>query len=253
MTAKDKIEAAFKVFIGGCALISTFYAITDLTLFLSNPNPNVNTEKPLSGRDYWASVCKTLFIDQLLLVAFLLVHSVLALPEVKQFVASTLKFQVLQRSAYVILTSLSLQFLVRNWQHVHGTEFWSISTDVKLYWWLFVTLHGLAWVVIYVGTICMDVNELLGIKQVYYNIQHLPDPNIYKSHELKRLYSHMRHPSFVGFSIILWLIPCMSLDRLLLATILSIYMFLGWNTDRHDCNYQKLQFIKKFHEFNYVQ
>lgn len=67
------------------------------------------------GRDYWASVCRILFIDQLLLVAFLLVHSVLALSEVKQFIASNLKFQVLQRSVYVTLTSLSLQ--VRNNQN----------------------------------------------------------------------------------------------------------------------------------------
>lgn len=50
MTTKDKIEAAFKILVAGCALISTFYAVIDLTLFLSNPNPNVNPEKIYSGK-----------------------------------------------------------------------------------------------------------------------------------------------------------------------------------------------------------
>jgi hypothetical protein len=44
----------------------------------------------------------------------------------------------------------------------------------------------------------MDLAELLGIKQVYYEINDLAPPLSYKSVPLKRLFSHVRHPSFIG-------------------------------------------------------
>lgn len=39
-----------------------------------------------------------------------------------------------------------------------------------------------------------------------------------------------------------------SLDRLLLATILTLYMYLAWNTDQSDYHYHKYQYERKHFE-----
>lgn len=51
----------------------------------------------------------------------------------------------------------------------------------------------------------MDFPELTGVKQVYYDFNKLLSPMKYKSQDLIRLYEHIRHPSFIGFTAILWL------------------------------------------------
>lgn len=42
--------------------------------------------------------------------------------------------------------------------------------ESALIWFLHLSAHIFSWLMIYVGTICLDVNELLGIKQVCENL-----------------------------------------------------------------------------------
>ena len=47
------------------------------------------------------------------------------------------------------------------------------------------------------------------LMQIYYYYLAILEPSDLKSTELKRLYSHKRHPSFFGFIAILWITPVM--------------------------------------------
>lgn len=249
MTLIQKVQAVLSIMASMFAISITFFTIVDFTAFLSDPN---YSHKRLSRYNNWTSTFWSLFINQFLLSIFILQHSLLALPEVKNWLSNS-KLRVIQRCLYVISSAAALQVLLRFWHKIPGVTLWTVNSDTKLYWWIFITIHILAWLFIYVGSICMDVNELFGIKQIYYSIQQLPDPNIYKSSDLKRLYAHMRHPSFIGFLIIFWVVPCMTLDRALLASVWSCYMYLAWNTDNNDYNYQQMQHMKKYQELNYIK
>ena len=55
---------------------------------------------------------------------------------------------------------------------------------------------------------------------------------------LRRLYGHMRHPSFLALTLILWIHPLMTLDRFLLSFCLTGYMYLAWRPDLQDHTYQ---------------
>ncbi|KAK4872832.1 hypothetical protein RN001_014861 [Aquatica leii] len=249
MAIMETIKIPINISISMTTIAITFYTVIELMMFLSDPHYKL----PITPRgNFWVNASLSLFINQLLLSAFILQHTILALPSVKSWF-STLKIAVIQRSIYVITTAIALQLVIKYWQTIPEFVLWSINTNVRMYWWSFLLLHILAWTVIYVGTICMDINELLGVKQIYYNIRKLPDPCEYKSRDLKRLYLHMRHPSFLGFLVIFWAVPCMSLDRLLLASVLSAYMYLAWNTDEGDHRYQKMQTERKFYELNYLK
>lgn len=92
----------------------------------------------------------------------------------------------------------------------------------------------------------MDLPELLGIKQIVYHLQGLPHTcEYYKSEQLNTLYNHVRHPSFICLTIILWGANYMTLDRFVLATLWTLYMFLAWNPDYRDYEYQKVQLARK--------
>jgi len=95
------------------------------------------------------------------------------------------------------------------------------------------------------SSLVMDLPELLGIKQAYYDLKAYGPPINYKSGELRNLYAHVRHPSFVGLTVILFATNVMSVDRFVMALLLTTYMYLAWSTDRKDVAYQKLQLQRK--------
>lgn len=123
---------------------------------------------------------------------------------------------------------------------------WQIDVEnSSALWWTFVTTHVLSWTIIYGGSIIMDLPELLGVKQAYNSLNDCPDPITYKAVQLRNLYAHVRHPSFLGFTIILFATNVMSIDRLVLAVLLTTYMYVAWSTDKHDVEYQKKQLQRK--------
>ncbi|XP_017875089.1 nurim homolog isoform X2 [Ceratina calcarata] len=134
--------------------------------------------------------------------------------------------------------AMTLHLLISKWEFISSVTLWKVDTfsnDVS--WYTFTTLHVLAWIIIYSGCLMMDLSELAGLKQVYYKFSSRPCPIVMKSRGLLRYYMHMRHPSLTGFLIIFWIHPYMTLDRLLLASILTIYMGLMWTIDKEDYDY----------------
>lgn len=126
---------------------------------------------------------------------------------------------------------------------------WQVDVQRSSFlWWTHVALHSLAWAIIFGGTVLMDLAELLGVKQVVYDVQGFLGPMLYKSDELKRLFGHVRHPSFGGISLVLFAANTMSVDRLLLAVLWSVYMFVAWNTDEDDVQYHRCQLARKREE-----
>lgn len=220
----------------------TFYVLCKFTHFLSHTNDDPkqyrqdvatavgedNVEPPV----FWL-----MLVDMSLLSTFMLQHTIMA----KDSVENTFKklhIGYLSRSVYNAASAAVLHLLLSNWQIIPSVTAWKTAVSSNLSMWYFFTgLHVLAWIIIYSGCLMMDIAELLGLKQVYYKVTGRPDPTLMKSQELLRYYKHMRHPSFTGFLIILWIHPFMTIDRLLLAFVLTIYMALKWNIDKADYNY----------------
>lgn len=127
--------------------------------------------------------------------------------------------------------------------------FWQVRLDDnKALWWTFITVHAICWTVIYGGCLIMDLPEILGVKQVWFDIKMYAQPSAYKSYELRQLYQHIRHPSFICLTVIFWFTNLMSLDRLILAVMMTVYMYVGWNSDKNDVLYQQSQLMRKKYE-----
>jgi len=239
---QEQSLGAFKAVVAFTGFLSTFYTIVDLMFFLSNPNFGVALNKSEQSDISWTWA---IIMNTLLVSIFVLQHSLLAMQPVKDlFKDSGLKD--IQRSIYIITTCLALELLIKNWNYTHNNMLWQFSIENHSTYWLYILAHTTSWILIYIGSICMDINELLGMKQVYYSLRGFPDPLYCKSPELRNLYVHMRHPSFIGFIVIFWFVPVMRFDRALLAAFLSLYMYIAWKTDDMDLHYQKCQISRKF-------
>lgn len=145
-----------------------------------------------------------------LLSTFMLQHSLMATDFVKHLFCK-LNMDYMERSIYNVVSALALHLLLNQWQIIPSIALWKVDTSSNnVLWCIFTAAHVLAWSIIYSGCLMMDISELTGIKQVYYKFSSRPSPMVMKSKGLSRYYSHMRHPSFTGFLIILWIHPYMT-------------------------------------------
>ncbi|MBN3277879.1 NRM protein, partial [Polyodon spathula] len=209
-----------------------------------------------SSRD-WSAVLQDpavlwpLAVDLALLLLFAVQHSLLAAEPVKKRLQAV--FGVLQRGFYVFTTALALQVLIRYWQPVRDAPFlWNSSTAPWSTWLplLCFIIHFLCWLIIFSIILIFDYAELMGIKQVYYHCLGLGDPLSMKSPRAQRLYSHLRHPVYLEVCVVLWAVPCLSLDRLLLSGVLTLYLTCGHSLDTRDYTYLSAQLRNKLDLFS---
>lgn len=193
---------------------STAHTVTGnvllITMFLvsiteSNYNCIIFLEDSLVLTILWK-----LLTDTCLLSAFMLQHSVMASNIIKN-IYQKLHRPDLERSIYNACSAAALHAMITNWQPVPWVSLWNIDTTSNIKSWIFFsTCHFLGWLIIYSGCVVLDIAELAGLKQVYYKISGRPCPMTTKSKEYQRYLAHMRHPSFTGFLIILWIHPYMT-------------------------------------------
>lgn len=81
--------------------------------------------------------------------------------------------------------------------------------------------------------------------QLYYSYKGFHDPMAYKSLEQRELLRHMRHPIFLAPMIIIWLVPTMTYDRLLIACLLPLYLAWGSRLSYLDVDYVQYQHHQK--------
>lgn len=67
----------------------------------------------------------------------------------------------------------------------------------------------------------------------------------YKSAPAQRFLSHLRHPVCLELAVVLWFLPALSLDRLLLAGSLSTYLAVAHSLDKQDLAYLCVQIKSK--------
>ncbi|XP_031631224.1 nurim homolog [Contarinia nasturtii] len=232
-----------------CSFVGVFYAIGKLMVFLSLPvKIPIHQVWLVNLLDDWSKIETALLpltTDAILIFAFILPHSFLR-NDIFKSLLQRIGLSSASRCIYNLVTSASLLLLIGKWERVPSLTLWNFDVESnQILYWVYFTLHFVAWIVIYGGSIVMDLPELTGVKQVYYDWNNLLHPLQYKSPQLVALYDHIRHPSFIGFSLILWFPNIMSFDRLLLAILWTTYMFIAWRTDAQDVAYQREQLQRK--------
>ena len=169
-----------------------------------------------------------LLVNLGLLTLFALQHSVMARPWFKKWWTKIVPDPV-ERSTYVLLTSLLLALLFWQWRPLHGVV-WSVEhPTVGLVLWVF---FWLGWGLVLVSTFIIDHFDLFGLRQVWLHLRGKPyRPPVF---QVPSFYKYVRHPLLLGFIIAFWAAPTMTTGHLVFAVVTTLYMLVAIRFEEHD-------------------
>jgi len=169
-----------------------------------------------------------LLIDISLLAAFAVQHSVMARPAFKRWWTRIIP-EPAERSTYVLVSSLALLALFYWWQPLGG-EVWNVTGPAGV-----AILYGLyfaGWLLLFYVTFLINHFDLLGLRQVWLNL--LGKPFTAVPFRTPWLYRQMRHPLYVGWLMIFWATPTMTLTHLLFAVMTTAYILVAIQFEERD-------------------
>jgi protein-S-isoprenylcysteine O-methyltransferase Ste14 len=168
-----------------------------------------------------SAVLPALLINVGLLSIFGLQHSIMARPEFKSWWTKIVGKNI-ERSIYVLFSNLALILLYWKWQTV-STVIWSF--DAGLIFYLLIGIYVLGWTVVFLSTFMISHFHLFGLTQVFYNFKQKTISEF--KFQTNYLYKIVRHPIMLGFLIVVWAAPTMTVGRLIFAIVSSLYIFVA--------------------------
>lgn len=169
-----------------------------------------------------------LAIDLGLLAVFAIQHSGMARPGFKRWWTRFVP-QVIERSTYVLLSSLALILLFWQWRPLGGV-IWDIqdpAAEIAVY-----VVYGLGWALVLFATFLINHFDLFGLRQVYLNLRNKPYRDLPFGTPL--LYRIVRHPLYVGWIIVFWATPVMTAAHLLFAIGCTGYILAAIQLEERD-------------------
>jgi methanethiol S-methyltransferase len=175
-------------------------------LFLADLGPTPAVDSTRSG-PAWSAV----LVDVGLWLIFGLQHSIMARAPVKRWLTRVVPGRV-ERSTYVLTTSLALGLLFWQWRALPATV-WRLHAPpgVTVVW----VVYGTGWAIAVAATFMIDHGEFLGLRQAGW-LGGRPQP---ASVSRRWLYSRVRHPMMTG---------------LLFALAASAYIAVGVHFEERD-------------------
>lgn len=251
-TARSKSSQVFNdqsfirtVLMTGFAFSAVLYGLFTTSLLITFLSGNVNgiLKQKLDWHDL--SLYEAMAQDVCLLLMFVTQHKVMAKKDFKRLMLYVIP-EHLQRSVYIISTGIVVQFLTSYWINAvdNGTlVLWDLGSS-GTFCLLSQLLHLCSWIYTFFIILTMDLPEFIGLKQVYYHANNFGCPMSAKKPEAQRFFAHFRHPTSIGLLVVFWVVPCMTLDRLLLSAALTMYLF-STDFDREDAQYVQDMYKKK--------
>ncbi len=167
-------------------------------------------------------------INTLLILLFGLQHTVMARPGFK---ARWIRLvpRPIERSTYVLLSSLILILLFWQWRPIPATV-WAVDASGPR---LILTGIGLlGFLTVLYGTLLIDHFDLFGLRQVLLHVR--GEPHAEKGFVTPSLYRFIRHPLYLGWLIAFWVTPHMTQGHLFFSILSTAYIFVAIPFEERD-------------------
>ena len=175
-----------------------------------------------------APLLYALAINAVLLALFALQHSVMARPWFKAAWTRIVPSSV-ERSTYVLFSSLALLLLFWKWEPMGGV-IWNVTNpDGRL---ALNALYGLGVIIILAATFLINHFDLFGLRQVWLNLRGIPYTNL--SFSTPGMYRIVRHPLYVGWLLMFWAAPVMTVAHLVFTLGTTAYILIAIQFEERD-------------------
>lgn len=175
-----------------------------------------------------AAFLPSLLINLGLLSIFAIQHSVMARPAFKRWWMQFVP-QAIERSTYVLLSSMALILLFWLWQPMDGVV-WRVENILgrNVLWGLF----WVGWILVLISTFLINHFDLFGLRQVYLYTR--GKEYTYLDFRTPFIYGLVRHPIMLGFIVAFWATPDMTVGHLVFSITTTIYIFIALRFEEHD-------------------
>jgi len=169
-----------------------------------------------------------LVINLGLIVLFGVQHSVMARPEFKAWWTQFVPKPV-ERTSYVLISTLLFVLLFWQWRPM-GVDVWNVQAAwaQSVIWGTY--LFGI--VLLFASTFVINHFDLFGLRQIFLNLRN--QPYTYLPFKVTFFYRFVRHPLYVGWFLIFWATPHMTVGHLLLAIGMSAYILIAIRYEERD-------------------
>lgn len=179
-----------------------------------------------SGRT--APLTEALLINAALLTLFAVQHSTMARPWFKKMWTRVIPKQI-ERSTYVLLSSLALILLFVLWEPIGGVV-WKVEQPALRA--VLYGLFGLGFLLVLVSTFLINHFDLFGLRQVYLYLRGKEYTQLRFGTPV--LYRHVRHPLYLGWLFAFWATPTMTIAHLVFALATTAYIFVAIRFEEKD-------------------
>ena len=167
-------------------------------------------------------------VDAGLLALFAVQHSVMARKWFKEWWTRFVPGP-LERSTYVLFSSLALILLFWQWRPLGGVV-WAVEDPVGRV--VLRALFAFGWGLVLVSTFLINHFDLFGLRQVWLYL--LGRPYTTLRFATPGPYRLVRHPLYVGWFFAFWMTPQMTLAHLLFSVATTAYILLAIQFEERD-------------------
>jgi len=212
------------IFLYGVASYAVFFATFLYAVgFIGNFGVPKSLDSPRDG-----ALGNALAVDLGLLALFAVQHSVMARPAFKRWWTRIIPAAA-ERSTYVLFSSLALILLFYYWQPLGGS-IWSMTSPAAV-----AAMYGsfvAGWALLLYVTFLIDHFDLFGLRQVWLELRgrpYTPVPFV-----TPWLYRQVRHPLYIGWLMIVWATPAMTVTHALFAGMCTAYILVAIRFEERD-------------------
>lgn len=171
---------------------------------------------------------QAVLINLVLLTIFAVQHSVMARPAFKR-VWTRVVPKVVERSTYVLFSSIALMVLFYYWQPL-TTLIWRVESSAGQM--LLYAGFALGWALVLVSTFMINHFDLFGLRQVFLYLN--DEPYTHLPFQTPGPYRLVRHPLYLGFFLAFWCTPVMTLGHLVFAIMTTVYILMAIQFEERD-------------------
>lgn len=171
---------------------------------------------------------QAILINLGLILLFGVQHSVMARQWFKDWMAKFMPRE-LERSTFVLFSSLALMVMFALWQPFGGT-IWTISNPIAIG--VIYVLFALGWALVLLSSFQINHFDLFGLRQVWLYVRGQAYTDL--PFQIPFLYRYVRHPLYMGILLAFWAAPTMSVSRLFFALLFTFYVVRAIQWEEND-------------------